>query len=133
MGGNHNINTLTTYPLKNYILGKPHNDSFSKGEINIGNGVWIGFGATILSGVTIGKGAIIGSHAVVVKDIPPYGIAVGNPAKVVKFRFSEEIINEFDNFELSHFTDQFIKDNIEQFYTEIKNSMDVSKMKAKYN
>lgn len=60
----------------------------------IGNDVWIGYGVTILGGVKIGNGAVIGASAVVAKDIPPYAIAVGNPARVVKYRFDEETIRK---------------------------------------
>ena len=67
----------------------------TKGDVTVGNDVWIGYGATILSGVTIGDGAVIGTHAVVTKDVPPYAIVAGNPGKIVKYRFSEEIINKF--------------------------------------
>src|SRR3990167_833717 len=59
----------------------------------IGNDVWIGQSASILAGVIIGDGAIIGAHAVVAKDVPPYGIVVGNPGKVVKYRFSKKVRN----------------------------------------
>ncbi|WP_426955058.1 CatB-related O-acetyltransferase [Muricoccus radiodurans] len=58
----------------------------------IGNDVWIGYGAFVRSGVTIGDGAIIGAGAIVVADIPPYAIAIGNPARVLRFRFREEIV-----------------------------------------
>jgi hypothetical protein len=64
----------------------------SRGDINVGNDVWIGRNATILSGVSIGDGAVVGGSAVVSRDIPPYGIAVGNPATVVKKRFSDNQI-----------------------------------------
>ena len=65
----------------------------NKGDIIIGNDVWIGYGAVILSGVTIGDGAIIGTNALVTKDVPPYTIAGGIPAKPLKKRFSEEKIS----------------------------------------
>ena len=67
----------------------------NKGGIVIGNDVWIGFEAVILSGVTIGDGAIIGTRAVVTKDVPPYTIVGGVPAKPIRKRFSDDVISEF--------------------------------------
>lgn len=66
----------------------------NKGGIIIGNDVWIGFEAVILAGVTIGDGAIIGTQAVVTKDVPPYTIAGGIPAKPIKKRFDEDTISD---------------------------------------
>lgn len=66
----------------------------NKGDIVIGNDVWIGFEAIILFGVTIGDGAIIGTRAVVTKDVPPYTIAGGVPAKPIRKRFSDDVISE---------------------------------------
>jgi carbonic anhydrase/acetyltransferase-like protein (isoleucine patch superfamily) len=65
-----------------------------KGNIDIGNDVWIGREAFILSGVVVGDGAIIGARAVVAKDVAPYSIVVGNPARYIRSRFDEEIIEE---------------------------------------
>lgn len=65
----------------------------SKGDVKIGNGVWIGDSVIILGGVSVGDGAVIGAGSVVTRDVPPYAIAVGNPAKVIKYRFKQEIIN----------------------------------------
>jgi len=65
-----------------------------KGDITIGNDVWIGAKSTIMSGVKIGHGAVIGSGSVVAKDVPPYAIVVGNPAKIVKYRFDEQQIED---------------------------------------
>ncbi len=64
----------------------------TKGDVVIGNDVWIGYQAMILSGVTIGDGAVIGARAVVTKDVPPYAIVVGSPARVIRYRFSPSII-----------------------------------------
>jgi acetyltransferase-like isoleucine patch superfamily enzyme len=64
----------------------------TKGNVVIGNDVWIGFGAIILSGVTIGDGAAIGACSVVTRDVPPYAIAAGNPAQIIRYRFPEEIV-----------------------------------------
>lgn len=71
-----------------HIKELPH-----KGDIVIGNDVWIGHKATIMPGVKIGDGTIIGAYSVVAKDIPPYAIAVGNPVRVVKYRFDDEMID----------------------------------------
>ena len=65
-----------------------------KGNITIGNDVWIGAKSTIMSGVKIGDGAVIGSGSVVAKDVPPYAIVVGNPAKIIKYRFDENQIED---------------------------------------
>jgi len=73
----------------------------SKGPIYIGNNVWCGDNVTILSGVTIGDGAVIGAGSIVTRDIPPFSVAVGIPAKVIKYRFSKKVIEklqEFNNF-----------------------------------
>ncbi len=70
----------------------------------MGDDVWIGQGATILFGVTIGKGAVIGARSVVAQNLPPYAVVVGNPGKIIKYRFDEEIcavLNELDYQEIS--------------------------------
>lgn len=91
----HRTDWVTTYPFSvlwsecRHLVGHPT----SKGDVNIGHDVWLGYGATILSGVTIGTGAVIGCRAVVAQDIPPYAVAVGNPARVVRMRFTEGTIS----------------------------------------
>jgi acetyltransferase-like isoleucine patch superfamily enzyme len=65
-----------------------------KGDINIGNDVWVGAKSTIMSGVKIGDGSIIGAGTTVTKDVPPYSIVVGNPGKIVKYRFDENQIEK---------------------------------------
>lgn len=95
-GGEHIISRVTTYPFRHFLSdsepSQKNAESTSKGKTTIGNDVWVGYGATILSGVTIGNGAVIGARAVVTKDIPDYAIAVGNPAKVIRYRFRSETI-----------------------------------------
>lgn len=95
--GNHRSDTVTTYPFKDISFAWPEaadatNDHSTKGDIVIGNDVWIGARANIMSGVTIGSGAVIAAAAVVTKDVPPYAIVGGNPAHVIKYRFPEKTI-----------------------------------------
>lgn len=95
LGGGHRVDWVTTYPFTEFhdkakgIKGHPA----TKGDVVIGNDVWVGTEAVIMSGVNIGDGAVVGARAVVTKDIPPYSIAVGNPARVVKQRFSQPVID----------------------------------------
>lgn len=97
-GANHLVDAVSTYPFAIFGHGWEHameGRSYpDKGNIVIGNDVWIGYKATIMAGVTVGDGAIIATHATVVKDVPPYSIVGGNPAKVIKKRFSDEHIEK---------------------------------------
>lgn len=96
-GGEHRTDWVTTFPLRiafdEPLAGKDGHPA-SKGETKIGNDVWIAFRAMILSGVTIGDGAVIGAGAVVAADVPPYAIVAGNPAKVIRYRFSPNEIQK---------------------------------------
>lgn len=90
---NHKIDRASSYYFnKNIFLRYTEDDNVSKGNIIIEEDVWIGSKVVILSGVTIGRGSVIGAGSVVTKDIPRYMIAVGNPAKVIRRRFTEETI-----------------------------------------
>ena len=93
-GANHALDGLSTYPFEIFGEGweDPRTDRkpAARGDTVIGDDVWIGDHATILPGVHIGSGAIVGASAVVGSDVPPYGVAVGNPAQTVKRRFSGE-------------------------------------------
>ncbi|MDE3061108.1 MAG: CatB-related O-acetyltransferase [Pseudomonadota bacterium] len=97
LGGNHRTDWITTYPfaalpnLWQDALKVPDVD-VSRGDVTIGHDVWFGAGATVLSGVTIGSGAVIAARAVVTRDIPPYAVAAGVPARVVRLRFSEMVV-----------------------------------------
>ena len=96
---NHTLDSLSTYPFPiffeewNLDVKDITKAWDNKGDIVIGNDVWIGYEAVILAGVTIGDGAVIGTRAVVTKDVPPYTIVGGIPAKPIKKRFSQENIN----------------------------------------
>jgi acetyltransferase-like isoleucine patch superfamily enzyme len=92
LGGNHTVDTISTYPFK-VMRGFKHQEALSKGPIIVEDGVWLGYNAMILSGVTIGKGAIIAAGSIVTKDVPPYTIVGGNPAKVIRLRFPLDVVN----------------------------------------
>lgn len=92
--GNHRTDTVSTYPfavMRDYWYNVPNgmSDHMTNGDIVIGSDVWIGADALILSGVTIGHGAVVAAKAVVTKNVPPYAIVGGCPAKLIRYRFSD--------------------------------------------
>jgi len=93
-GGEHALDLPSTYPLRTFLTraGGGDWDCCPKGPIRIGSDVWIGHGSLVISGVTIGHGAVIGAGAVVTKDVAPYAIVGGNPARVIGHRFDEPTI-----------------------------------------
>ena len=108
-GGEHDYTGFTTYPIETRILHSKPCEAKSKGKIILADDVWIGSNALILSGVHIGQGAIVAAGAVVVKDVPPYAIVGGNPAKVIKYRFSPEVIERLVQFDFSKLTENSIQ------------------------
>ncbi len=92
LGANHSLGLITTYPRSLINKNKTVSDSNDRGDVNIGNDVWVGYRATILGSVNIGDGAIVAAGAMVVNDVPPYSIVGGIPAKIIKYRFEAEII-----------------------------------------
>lgn len=116
---NHSMASLSTYPFPLFFeewgLDKRNvTESWdNKGNIIIGNDVWIGFEALILAGVSIGDGAIIGSRAVVTKDIPPYTIAAGVPARPIRKRFDDDTISNLIKIKWWNWPDEIITENIQ--------------------
>lgn len=122
LGAEHDYRNLTTYPIKELIFDSGV-DALSKGQIILEDEVWIGQQALILSGTRIGKGAIIGAGAVVSQNVPPYAIIVGNPGRVLKYRFSSEIIEKLISISLSDIN--VSEKNLNLFYTHInENNID---------
>ncbi len=119
LSADHYIDHISSYPYKVWIMGE-NQEGISKGDIIVENDVWIGFRSTILSGVHIGQGAIIAAGSVVTKDVPPYAIAGGVPAKIIRFRFEQEIIEVLLKVDYSQLTDEMIKDHIDELYSELK-------------
>ena len=116
-GGNHRTDWVTTYPFGhvnrdvfNSFNGEGHPST--KGGVTIGNDVWIASNVTIMSGVTIGDGAVVANNSHVVKDVEPYSIVSGNPAKLIKYRFSKEQIDSLLKIEWWNWDDDRINKNI---------------------
>ena len=93
-GANHPLSGFSTFPFSSFEGWRDNApvEWPNRGDTIIGNDVWIGREAVVMPGVRIGDGAIVGSHAVVAKDVPPYGVAVGNPARIAKRRFDDATI-----------------------------------------
>ena len=126
LGGEHRTDWVSTYPFTEFwpeatkgISGHPH----SRGDVVIGHDVWIGTEAMIMSGVHIGDGAVIGARAVVTKDVPPYTIVAGNPARVVRLRFPPEIVERlqrvawwnWDDERIARFLPLLLSGDVERF------------------
>lgn len=128
LGGNHRTDWVTTYPF-----GHIHQNKFNdfngdghpstKGNVIIGNDVWIGSDVTIMSGVTIGDGVVIANNSHVVKNVEPYTIVGGNPAKLIKYRFTPEQISKlleikwwnWDDEKINKYTPLLCNNNIDEF------------------
>ncbi len=99
LGGGHRLDWGSTYPFAAMRglfpdADAPEDYHVSRGDVVIGHDVWLGSGCMILSGVTIGHGAVIAARAVVSRDVPPYAVVAGNPARVVRHRFPPDIVDD---------------------------------------
>jgi acetyltransferase-like isoleucine patch superfamily enzyme len=135
LGGNHRTDWVTTYPF-GHIYGNIFNNfngnghPSTKGDVIIGNDVWIGSNVTIMSGVTIGDGAVIANNSHVVKNVEPYSLVGGNPAKLIKYRFNQEQIEKllqikwwyWDDNKINKFTPLLCNNNIDEF---IKSALEI--------
>jgi virginiamycin A acetyltransferase len=134
--GKHDMASVSTYPLlESFYLPdeivningekqrKYYDPDFAKsrGPIIIENDVWIGYRSLIQSGVTIGNGAVVYPGSVVTKDVPPYAIVGGIPSRIIKFRFSENVIAELLSIKWWDWPDELIKERIPDFYVSPEN------------
>lgn len=116
LASEHPYCALSTFPFK-VKLGLQQREATSKGNITVDDDVWIGFGAIICSGVHIGKGAVIAAGSVVVKDVEPYAIVGGNPAKLIKYRFDKLVREKLLSIDLSSIDFSVHKHHIDLIYT----------------
>ena len=118
LDADHYVNHLSTFPFKTKIVDGSL-EGVSKGNIILDDDVWIGYGATILSGVHIGQGAVVAAGAVVTSNVPPYSIVGGVPARVIKYRFRQPVIDYMLMLDYSQLTEEMIKGHIDDLYTKI--------------
>ena len=128
LGGNHRTDWISTYPfghIHQNIFNKFNGDGHpaTKGDVIIGNDVWIGANVTIMSGVTIGDGVVIANNSHVVKNVEPYSLVGGNPAKFIKYRFTPDQIQKlleikwwnWDDEKINRYTPLLCSQTIDEF------------------
>ena len=126
MDAEHYTNHISTFPFITKIVDKERKEAFGSGDIIVSDDVWIGYGATIMSGVTIGQGAIIAARALVTKDVPPYAIVGGIPARIIKYRFEDNLIEELKRIDFNSLTDDLILKHEKDLYQEL---VDIDQLK----
>lgn len=120
LNADHRIDTISTYPFKVKCLQTDKCEAVSKGDIVVDDDVWIGQNAIILSGVHVGQGAVVAAGAIVTKDIPPYAVVGGNPARIIKYRFSDDIIEELLKVDYGQLTKEMISEHINALYDKLE-------------
>lgn len=116
LNSEHPIDHISTYPFKVKLFRIAESEAITKGDIILKDDVWLGCNCTIMSGVTIGQGAIVAAGAVVTKDVPPYSVVGGVPAKVIKYRFSADVISELLKVDFSTITVDILKQHESDLY-----------------
>lgn len=118
LGSNHKHKAVPTYPICNIDNNFSPKDANIKGDVFIGNDVWIGYGATIIGQVTIGDGAIIGAGSVINRDVPAYSIVMGVPGQILRYRFNEDQIQKLLEIKWWNWDIEKIKKNKDILYDE---------------
>ena len=122
LNAEHPINLVSTFPLKTLVKQKspwPNLDVISKGGIEIENDVWIGANSLIMSGIKISHGAVVGAGSIVTKNVGPYDVVAGNPAKKIKSRFNKKQINSLLRIKWWDWPEEKIIQNIDNFYKDV--------------
>ena len=132
LDADHALDRVSSFPFKVKCIRTEQFEATSKGDIIVDDDVWIGYGATILSGVHIGQGAVIAAGSVVSKDVQPYAIVGGVSAKLIKYRFSQPVIDYLLTLDYSKLDESLVRDHTEELYTKI-DGMDLNEVKSLYN
>lgn len=118
--GDHSTDRVSTFPFRAMLLGEaPHQDAISSGPIVIGNDVWIGANAIILSGVEVGDGAVVAAGSIVTKNVSPYAIVGGNPAKLIRYRLDPDQVKQLLEIQWWDWGEAKIKRNGFRFYGDV--------------
>lgn len=118
LGGEHELKFISTYPFQAKLL-KVEGETGTRGDIIVKDDVWIGDSAIILSGVEIGQGSVIAAGSVVTRDVPPYAIVGGVPARVIKYRFEEELIKELIKIDYEKVDKEFVEGHLDIWYEKV--------------
>ena len=116
LNNEHRLDTLSTFPFRVKIAGQREPEAGTKGGIVVEDDVWIGFGALILDGVTLGQGSVVAAGSVVTKNVPPYTIVGGCPAKPIRQRIPGHLASIAVNVDYSKLTDEFVVSHIDDLY-----------------
>lgn len=116
LGGEHPLNRISTYPFGKWFESN-FSDCISKGDIVLEDDVWLGYGVTVLSNAHIGRGCVVAAGAVVVGELEPYGIYAGVPARLIRKRFTDEIIEKLMQIDYEKIDGEFYLKNKELFST----------------
>lgn len=131
LNSDHYTTNVSSFPFKVMCLGESQSEAISYGNIIVEDDVWIGYGAVVLSGVHIGQGAIVASGAVVPKDVPPYAIVGGVPARVIRYRFTKEVVDYLLTLDYSALTKELVAAHLDDLYLRI-DDLDISSVKTKF-
>lgn len=131
LSAEHNIDLVSTFPFKVLYTKTAESEALAKGDIIVDDDVWIGYGATILSGVHIGQGAVIAAGAIVTKDVEPYQVVAGIPAKPIKYRFDEGLREELLKLDFSKLDRDLVEKNIDTLYLPLVNKEQLKWMPKK--
>ena len=130
LSAEHPLNTISTYPFKAKMMSQGP-EALSKGNITVADDVWICNNSLIMSGVNIGQGAVVAAGSVVTKDVPPYAIVGGVPAKVIKYRFTPEMIAELMRVDYSKLDKEMVREHIVDLYSPLKSAEQIQWLPTK--